>query len=319
MMEQIKIISIDHGNQNIKTLNHVFTAGYMECGHLPSIGGDILAYGDKEYALVDQRLPHKKDKSIDEDYFILTLYAIGKELSTANKTQTVDSRDKCWNVELLVGLPPLQFKTMKQRFIAYFMKRKFPIEFALNGIPITIKISAVHVYPQAYAAFVTVMEKFMDVRTLNIVDVGGHTVDILQMVNLCPNMAVCTTLFGGVNTLFQRINESTRAKGDKDITDSVMEGVLRCDKKVLNECSQELISLIQSKAEQFAREMIVEISQVGLDLREHKTLFIGGGAILLMKHIESTGLIAKQYYVTDVQANSKGYVILHERQTGNRN
>ena len=318
-MEQIKIISIDHGNKNIKTLNHVFTAGYMECGHLPSIGGDILAYGDKEYALVDQRLPQKKNKSNDEDYFVLTLYAIGKELATGNKTQMADSHVRCWDIQLLVGLPPLQFKIMKQQFVAYFTRRKFPIEFALNGIPIAIKISAVHVYPQAYAAFVTVMENFKDLRTLNIVDIGGHTVDILQMVNLYPNMSVCTSLFGGVNTLFQRINESTRAKGDNNIPESDIDGVLRCDKKILNECSQKLISLIQSKAEQFTHEKIAEISQVGLDLREHQTLFVGGGAVLLKMYIENTGLVAKPYYIIDVHANAKGYLILHNRQTGNRN
>ena len=318
-MELKKIVSIDHGNKNIKTLNHVFTAGFMECGHLPSIGGDILVFGDKEYALVDQRFPQKKDKSNDEEYFVLTLYAIGKELETVNKIQTANSHDQVWNIELLVGLPPLQLKTMKQRFIAYFIKHKIPIEFALNGIPIIIKITHVHIYPQAYAAFITVAEKYKNIRTINVVDVGGHTVDIMQMVNLRPNMAVCTSLFGGVNTLFQRINESTRAKGDKNIPESAIEGVLRNLDKDMNECPQERKALIQSKAEQFAHEMVAEITQAGLDLREHQTLFVGGGAVLLKKYINNSGLVAKPDYIDDVQANAKGYVILYDRQTKNRN
>ena len=42
-----KIISIDHGNRLIKTENLVFPAGFVECGHLPKIGNDVLKYEGK--------------------------------------------------------------------------------------------------------------------------------------------------------------------------------------------------------------------------------------------------------------------------------
>ena len=40
MKSNKKVIAIDHGNRNIKTQNHVFPAGYIECGHLPNMGGE---------------------------------------------------------------------------------------------------------------------------------------------------------------------------------------------------------------------------------------------------------------------------------------
>ena len=79
-MNQKKVIAVDHGNRNIKTPGRVFASAYRESGYLPSIGADVLTYGGKEYTLVDQRMAQKNDKTCDDDYFILTLFAIGGEL-----------------------------------------------------------------------------------------------------------------------------------------------------------------------------------------------------------------------------------------------
>ena len=46
------------------------------------MGSDIITYKGKDYTLVDKRMSQKNDKTKDESYFILTLFAIGKELVT---------------------------------------------------------------------------------------------------------------------------------------------------------------------------------------------------------------------------------------------
>ena len=51
-----KIISIDHGNRFMKTIDQVFPSSYLENGYLPSIGGDVLEYEGKVYTIVDQSL-----------------------------------------------------------------------------------------------------------------------------------------------------------------------------------------------------------------------------------------------------------------------
>ena len=314
-MKQTRLFPIDHGNKNIKTLNNVFTAGFRLCDHLPVIGSDTLKYNDNEYVLVDERFPQKDDKTVDDDYFILTLFAIGKEIASLGQSQESSIFKNCLDIKLLIGLPPLQCKKLGPQFATYFMNRNAPIEFKFNGTPIVVKIVNVHVFPQAYAAAVTVFEDFKDMRTINVVDVGGYTVDLLQLINLRPNMTLCNSLFYGVNKLFQRINEQERASGGKNISEPTIEGVLLGDKKVLDECADERISLIHSAAKQFTADMIAEISQAGLDLAENLTLFVGGGAILLEKQIEMSGLVANSHLVRCVHANAKGYKLLHEIQT----
>jgi len=304
-MNQKKVIAIDHGNRNMKTLNYTFPSSYLESGHLPTFG-DVLVYGGKEYTLIDQRMPQKTDKTKDDSYFILTLFAIGKEL--AGKT----ALDECIDVELLVGLPPLHCKEMSQRFAKYFKNNGNEIRFELNKIPHIIRITEVYVYPQAYAAVMTVREQIKDSPIVNLIDIGGYTVDLLQLVSLRPNMSVCTSLYGGVNSMFQKINEQVRAKGAMNVPDSIIEGILRGNKKILSTCSNERIELVQSNAQQFAYDMVLSISQSGLDLAENKTVFVGGGSILLRKFIKSTKLVSKSIFVDSVRANAKGYQLLYD-------
>ena len=148
---------------------------------------------------------------------------------------------------------------------------------------------------------------------LNVVDIGGYTADILQLVDFRPNMSVCTSLYCGTNTLFQRINEQVRATGARNIPDTIIESILLDDAKVIRDCTPERIALVDEVAIRFANDVLMEISQSGLDMQEHQTAFMGGGSMLLKKHIENSGMVAKPYFVDDVQANAKGYKVLYDK------
>ena len=52
------IISIDHGNKQIKTLNRTFTSGLLERDSKPAFGEDILFYEGKYYTLSEERIPY---------------------------------------------------------------------------------------------------------------------------------------------------------------------------------------------------------------------------------------------------------------------
>ena len=298
------LIAIDHGNKNIKTVSHVFPACFVESGHLPAIGSDTLVYNGKEYVLTNGRKAQKDDKAIDEDYFVLTLFAIGKELASSGggfaKNSMVD-------VTLLAGLPPLHVKELGRRFAEY-LKRPDSINFSFNSLPMSVMIKNVYIYPQAYAAALTALEHFKDAKTVSLIDCGGYTVDILQLTDLRPDMNICTSLYFGTNTLFQRINERVRAAGRKNIPDMVIEDILLEPEP---DASPERIELVQSQTAEFAKTMLHEAAQAGLDLQENRTVFVGGGSILLKKYIQESGLVAKPIFVNNVHANAAGYNIIY--------
>lgn len=74
------LIAIDHGNKQIKTAHRTFTSGLCESDTRPPFGRDVLYYKGKYYTLSDQRIPYMRDKTVDDRYFVLTLFAIALEL-----------------------------------------------------------------------------------------------------------------------------------------------------------------------------------------------------------------------------------------------
>ena len=98
------LIAIDHGNKQIKTVHAMpFTSGLIQSDAL-GFGTDYLAYQGKYYALTDQRIPYRRDKTEDERFFILTLFAIAYEIEA-----TEQYSDNLMRVQLAVGLPPAHF------------------------------------------------------------------------------------------------------------------------------------------------------------------------------------------------------------------
>ena len=51
------LISIDHGNKQVKTIHHApFTSGLV-CSEVQPFGGETLTYQGRYYTLTDQRIP----------------------------------------------------------------------------------------------------------------------------------------------------------------------------------------------------------------------------------------------------------------------
>lgn len=128
------LISIDHGNKQIKTIRKTFTSGLCESDTKPPFGQDVLFYKGKYYTLSDQRIPYMRDKSADERFFVLTLFAIGFELR-----RMLVSEDPV-KIQLCIGLPPAHFGTLYQKFEQYFLNpgvQHFQLDGEAHSILIT--------------------------------------------------------------------------------------------------------------------------------------------------------------------------------------
>lgn len=62
-------------------------SGLRESDTKPPFGKEVLFYKGKYYTLTDQRIPYMRDKTVDERYFILTLFAVGFELAGTDYRQ----------------------------------------------------------------------------------------------------------------------------------------------------------------------------------------------------------------------------------------
>lgn len=118
------IFGIDHGNGNMKGSNVDFPCGLVRYTSEPGrfMNEDILEYQGTFYTLSETRMPFKADKTVDEDYFILTLFALALEAKSRellylerilyleldfrrqiSDSRLLDSRDILWNIPSMVS------------------------------------------------------------------------------------------------------------------------------------------------------------------------------------------------------------------------
>lgn len=298
------IISIDHGNKQIKTLNRTFTSGLYESESKPAFGEDVLYYNGKYYVLSEERIPYMRDKTKDNRFFILTLFAIAYEIEAAGKYSDSGTLD----IKLNVGLPPSHYSGLYEKYEDYFRGPRRPISFTFREKPYSIFISEVNSYPQAYAAAMTVYGMIRDLPRAFVVDIGGFTADYLLLKKGNADLSVCDSLEHGVILLYNAIKSKVNADFDLLIDESDIDSIIKEEKHCF---PQEIVHLVDRMAAAFVNQLFGKLRERLIDLRVGKTIFIGGGSILLRKYIESSVAVSGCIIIDDIAANEKGYDLLY--------
>ena len=298
------LIAIDHGNYDIKTPHHSFMAGLAEHSVRPPMADEVLEYGGSYWTLSGKRLSYRRDKTRDESYFILSLFAIAREMVLAGKTGAVE------RVHLAVGLPPEHYSILKDKFTQYF-KRSESIHFIYNDKPFTILFGNVFVYPQAFAAITGIKSQLNQHLRVFLVDIGGYTTDVLLLRQGKPDMQFCRSLETGVITMNNDIIRRVGALHDMQIEDEHISAVLAGKETILPE---EVKDTIRKSAEQHAINILNQLRELKVDLRSNPAVFIGGGSALFRDYLEKSPLVASATFVESVNANAIGYQAMAEGQ-----
>ena len=117
-----------------------------------------------------------RDKMQDGRYFVLTLFAIAKELENNGGYQPVE------RVQLAVGLPPEHYGVLKERFARYF-KRNSVIRFVYRDRPYSILIDRVMVFPQAYATAVFQSNQVIHTLRIFVMDISGYMAFLMKYIH----------------------------------------------------------------------------------------------------------------------------------------
>ena len=298
------LIAIDHGNHACKTVHFNFVSGLAQHSVRPPMADEVLEYNGEFWTLSGQRLPYRRDKTRDESFFILTLFAIAKELAYAGPLPSAEK------VDLAVGLPPEHYGLLKDKFRDYF-KRNQSVQFIYNDKPITILIRDVFVYPQAFAAIAPQKCQLKHHLRLFLVDIGVYTTDVLLLRQGKPDMQFCRSLETGVITMNNDIIRRVGALHDMQIEDEHISAVLAGKETILPE---EVKDTIRKSAEQHAINILNQLRELKVDLRSNPAVFIGGGSALFRDYLEKSPLVASASFVESVNANAIGYHAMAEAQ-----
>lgn len=80
MNNNIEVIGIDHGWSQMKTSNTCFNTSIKELANAPAFHDNVLEYDDRYFAVGEERLEVLDSKVENENFYLLTLVAMAKEL-----------------------------------------------------------------------------------------------------------------------------------------------------------------------------------------------------------------------------------------------
>lgn len=307
----MEIIGIDHGNGNIKTSNVVFPCGFHYQDTEPNsvFSKDILAYNNGFYSLVNNRFSYQTDKTTDENAFILTLFAIAKELIARNPSIAKDGfigKD----IILAVGLPPAHFEKQVKNFKEYFKKRtEHGVNFRYNQAYFNFYVKDIYVYPQDFAAAIIFKNNIISkYSTAYCIDIGDGTTDLIGITNGAPDK----------DKILSR--EIGMSKLRNDIMDDVINDYgVTLDSRTVEDClagkeialapdiANQIYQRINVCKEAFATELVNQLHSKVADFRVYPTIFCGGGAAALKEDLINTKAFGIVEFIEDIKANAAGY------------
>ena len=301
-MSESIIIGVDHGYAAMKTAHFSFPTGLVAYEHEPYTLNDVLEYGGKYYVVGSGRQPLQKNKTQTEDYYLLTLAAIVKELAYRNAGTAAD-------IYLAAGLPLTSFGRDKKAFQDYLCRGGKPVSFRYEGQDYAVTISKVSLFPQGYAAVLT-QNGLLDEPSVIVADIGGWTVDLMRLDDRIPNAATCRSMELGMIRCLDEISEQIRRSLGLSMTAAQIESVLRADASRMDEDAKKII---RQEAEHYTKHLLSAIAESGLDVRAMPAVFLGGGAALLKQYVSAADGLCRPIILDDVSLNAKGYERLTEQ------
>ena len=208
---------VDSNNKRLGEIESLFCRMYEDniLGKLPDSRYEALS---KQYDAEQERLRHEiceiektlagfhtetKDgtKTENENYFLLTLAGIAKELQYQGKAGAE-------HVELYAGVPLTLFGAERKEFRDYLWHKE-RISFTFEGVHYSFFMDKVKIYAQCYAA---IANRMGDMDRLRCVDLGSWTLDVLSVRDRIPmNKDACTYELGLITTI-ERIKKDALPK-----------------------------------------------------------------------------------------------------------
>ena len=289
-------IGVDHGYAAMKSPHFSFPTGLVEYEHEPYTRKDVLELDGRFYVVGTGRQPLQKDKTRTEDYYLLTLAAIAKELEHRQARPVA-------TVHLAAGLPLTSFGRDKKKFKEYLLRDGQPVTLRYEWSTYTVTIEKVSLFPQGYAAVLTQTD-LLDEPSVIVADIGGWTVDLMRLDGRIPNATTCRSLELGMIRCLDEIAEQIRRSLGLSMTAAQIESVL-CGEA--NSVDNNARLIIHREAGDYTRRLLSAIAESGLDVRAMPTIFLGGGAALMKRYVSASDGLCRPLILDDVCLNAKGY------------
>ena len=291
-------IGIDHGYYAIKTAHCSFPAGLTSYGeHEPYTRQGLLEFGGCFFVCGSGRQPIQRDKTINDNYYLLTLAAIAKEI------QQRGLPPEC-SVRIAAGLPLTSFGRDKPKFRDYLLRSKQPVNFRFEGVEYSITIEEVAIFPQGYAALMTEVGLLQDEPSMLLMDLGGWTVDLMRIDNAIPAADTAHSLELGMIRCVDDIREQVRRETGLSLTDAQIENMLAGQPCTVSDTVRDIVN---KQGRKYTEHLLSATMEAGFDLHAIPAVLLGGGASVVSRHLSPKDGLCKTIFLLDDMVNAVGF------------
>ena len=293
-LNNIKIIGIDHGYGNIKTASTVTKSGVTAYETEPIFSGNILEYEGGYYRIGECQKEFVSDKVSDNDYYLLTLMAIARELNVYGIREA--------DVHLAAGLPLTWIRRQREEFRSYLLKNR-EVTYCFNGKDYRMRLIGCSLYPQGYPAIVSRLKDFSGTNLL--ADIGNGTMNILYINNKKAVESRCWTEKFGVNQCMIAARNAVMDNFGVKIEEATIEQVFRYGSA---DIGKPYLDCITSAARQYVADIFATLRKYEYNPDLMRLYIVGGGGCLIRhfgQYDENRVTI-----VGDICATAKGYEYL---------
>ena len=285
------VIGIDHGYGNMKTANCCFKTGVMKSSTEPVFTSDLLIWNDTYYSIGVGHKEFTADKFIDEDYYVLTLAAIARELKREKITEA--------KVFIAAGLPLTWVSTQKAEFKEYLLQHK-EVFFTFRGIDYQIAIVGAEIYPQGFAAIINNLSDFTGVNML--CDIGNGTMNVMFVNDKKPDPTNCYTEKFGTHKCMIEVQENLMRIYHSELPEDLLTRILRFGTADIDD---DYLKTIIDTAREYVKGIFHRLRRYGYDPNLMKLYVVGGGSCLIRNFADYD---TKRVTINDdICATAKGY------------
>ena len=292
------IIGIDHGYYAIKTAHCSFPAGLTSYGeHEPYTRQGLLAFGGCFFVCGTGRQPIQRDKTVNDNYYLLTLAAIAKEI------QQRGLPPEC-SVRIAAGLPLTSFGRDKPKFRDYLLRSKQPVNFRFEGVEYSITIEEVAIFPQGYAALMTKTGLLQDEPSMLLMDLGGWTVDLMRIRErqpCFPAHLLSDIIYAANHAEFQAVRSVSRRDG---VVDAQIENMLAGQPCTVSDTVRDIVN---RQGRKYTEHLLSATMEAGFDLHAIPAVLLGGGASVVSRHLSPKDGLCKTIFLLDDKVNAVGF------------
>lgn len=295
-MSDYEVIGIDHGYKNIKTAHCIFPTAISPLSSVPDDKEGVLEYDGKAYTIDGKKVVSVAvhDKSSSEEFYLLTLVALAKELSYRHRRKI--------NAYLAAGLPVKWFDSQQEAFRAMLMQNK-QLHFAFEGSVYDVTLIDTKLFKQGTAAYIFAPGNNSDCI---IIDIGGETVDVIPVVNRTVMKSECRISTNATIWLMKMIQEEVETRmyeriEEREIIKAITDGPIHPE--------DEYLSIVYKCLTDYCTDQIYNLlREYKYNLSRTKLLFVGGGAAIIKNYGHPENYHAA--CLLDINANARGYEAL---------